>query len=64
LELVHINIYGPFKLPFLGGAWYLISFVDDFFVGFGSIVLLGKTKHLINSKSSNMKWNMRPRKKL
>ena len=30
LELIHIDIYGPFTLTSLGGYRYFITFTDDF----------------------------------
>lgn len=29
LELIHIDVCGPMKTRYIGGAWYFIIFVDD-----------------------------------
>jgi len=30
LELVHIDVFGPVKIPSLGKFVYYVSFIDDF----------------------------------
>lgn len=31
LELVHSDVFGPVLVPSLGGSYYYVSFIDDFF---------------------------------
>jgi hypothetical protein len=30
LELVHSDVFGPIRVPSLGGSMYYVSFIDDF----------------------------------
>jgi hypothetical protein len=53
LELVHSDICGPMTTPSLGGAKYLLTFIDDFFTFFGYILFNPKVKPLRHSRNLN-----------
>ena len=31
LDYIHSNLWGPFRVPFKGGASYMLTIIDDFF---------------------------------
>jgi len=42
IRLVHCNVWGSTKIIFLGGVWYFLTFIVDYFSNFFCYFLKGK----------------------
>ena len=56
LELVHSDIYRPMKTPFIGGARYFLTFIDNSLRKIWLYMLKSKIEVLEDSKNGKPRW--------